>query len=360
MQVDRIAAAGGVDELGELTGLVTIELGRMQAFMAQRGPQHRALGGVVENDVHDHFDARAVQAAHQGFELRDRVVDGVTRVGYEKSRRVVAPVVGQPQLRQARLGHEGHARHQLHCVHAQIPQVIHAGVMRQPQVGAAQLGRYRRVLLTEAFDVGLVEHGVGPGDFRARAALPVKGGPIRRQGLGHVRGAVDLAGLQAALVLGVVGHQVRVGLERTTQSRGVGIDQQFPRVEQQPLFRFERAFGAKAVAYATAQSGHEAVPDVAAAGGQVVTLHFPILVVEQTQHQVAGLGAVDGEIHPAVARFGAHGVGPAGRHLGIRIDTRDHDASLSGSGASGERGRRLLTFQVDRGQRRQVHDQAVR
>ena len=69
-RVERVAAAGDVDVAPPV--VVEAVVGRVvEPAEAERRPVGAALGGVVEDDVEDHLEARRVQRLHHPLELDD-------------------------------------------------------------------------------------------------------------------------------------------------------------------------------------------------------------------------------------------------------------------------------------------------
>jgi hypothetical protein len=179
-RVHRVAAAGDID-VGAVVGL-TVVGAVVDAAQARTGPADALLGGVVVHHVEDHLQARLVQELDHALELaKDRLrpaspvlpgrVGGVRR---EEVERVVAPVVAEAQLQQARLGRERVHRQQLDARDAQREQVLdHRGV-GESRVGAVQSRRHSRVTLGQALDVPLVDHGAIERHERLAHAAPIE------------------------------------------------------------------------------------------------------------------------------------------------------------------------------------------
>ena len=73
------------------------------------GPQFVAFGGVVVDDVEDHFEAGGVKPGHHLLEFAQAVgnVRRIARIGRKEADGVVAPVIGQPLLEQMAVIDEG-------------------------------------------------------------------------------------------------------------------------------------------------------------------------------------------------------------------------------------------------------------
>ncbi|CAM5503278.1 hypothetical protein SCYAM73S_04163 [Streptomyces cyaneofuscatus] len=171
--VQGVAAAGVV---GVAAGVV-LEAVVAAVVDAAQG-EHRAeltgLGGVVVDDVEDDLDPRSVQGVHHPLELADlaarRAGGGVVGVRGEVADGVVAPVVVQPAPQQMVLVGELVDRQQLDGRHPEPRQVVDRGRVREPGVGAAQLGRDVRVELGEAAYVEFVDDRVRPRGLGRRSS----------------------------------------------------------------------------------------------------------------------------------------------------------------------------------------------
>jgi hypothetical protein len=174
--VQRVAAAGEV--------LVVARRLRPQAVVrrvvdsAQRDRRTGviAFGGVVVDDVEDHFEAGGVQGAHHHLELAHaferRRRRRVARVRREVGQGVVAPVVGEAALDQVPLVEVVVHRHQLHRRHAEREQVLHRGLRRQTQIRAAQMLGNAGVARRVALDVQLVDQRFVPRDAQRPVRAP--------------------------------------------------------------------------------------------------------------------------------------------------------------------------------------------
>jgi hypothetical protein len=99
MQVHGVAASRVVDVARAVLGEPVV--GRVvDASEAQRRPPLAALGGAVEHDIEDDFQAGGMQRAHHAAKLIDLAAAVTHRriaiVGSEVADRLVAPIVAQP------------------------------------------------------------------------------------------------------------------------------------------------------------------------------------------------------------------------------------------------------------------------
>ena len=137
--VHRVAAAGVV----HIPGAVFLEAvvdGVVDAAKTQRGAPLVALGRVVEDDVEDHLEARAVQRpdhAPKLVHLAAAVSRRVAVVRREVADRLVAPVVAQPALHELSVVNELVHRQELDRGDTEALQVSDGSGMREARVGAA-------------------------------------------------------------------------------------------------------------------------------------------------------------------------------------------------------------------------------
>ena len=228
---------------------------------------------------------------------------GRRRVGLvrcEVPDRVVAPVVGQPAVGQEPLGDVLVHREQLDRGDPEVAQVAGHGLVPEPGVGAAQLGRHVRVALGEALRVQLVDDGVGVGMARLGVARPVVALLGDDQGPGDVRGRVGARG--PGRVGRVVPEQrVAVG-HGAGDGPGVGVDEELGRVAAQAAGGVERPVDPVPVGLPGPDARHQAVPD-----SVVVVLEPGLRLlagggVEEADRDLLGHARGDGEVHPAIDR----------------------------------------------------------
>ncbi len=134
---DRVAGAAAIDVLRRRFRLQPVVRRVVEAAQAERRSGLVALGGVIEDDVENHFDARGVQRLDHRLELRHRIVERVLRRRCEPRERVVAPIVREAFVGDEFLGDERLHRQQLHGRHAELLQVRDDFGPREPEVSAA-------------------------------------------------------------------------------------------------------------------------------------------------------------------------------------------------------------------------------
>ena len=124
----------------------------VDAAQARARSADALFGRVVVDDVEDHLEPGLVQQPHHALELaQDRLGSlpasssrGVGGVRGEEVQGVVAPVVREAVLEQARLGGEGVDRQQLDARDAEVEEVLDHRRVRETGVRAVQRGRARR------------------------------------------------------------------------------------------------------------------------------------------------------------------------------------------------------------------------
>ena len=141
----------------------------VEAAQGEGRAQMVGLGGVVEDEVEDHLEPRPMQPLDHGPELGLGLGRGIARLGHHEGHRVVAPVVAQAHGDEALLVEESCHGQELDRGDAQPQQVIDDGRVGEAPVGPAQPCRQRWMEPRQTFDMGLVEHRLGPGHARALA-----------------------------------------------------------------------------------------------------------------------------------------------------------------------------------------------
>jgi hypothetical protein len=207
---------------------------------------------VVEDDVENHLDARAVQRLHHvaKFVKRSERV-GSRAVGLmrrEERDRLVSPVVAPAAWRIVAVELE-HGE-ELHGGDAQVAQV--RDLLDDAGVGAASGVRHPGArMLREATHVHLVDHRTGERLPERPIALPVvRGGSGDDTFQG--RGAVVAGSNRRAAVV-----RIRHG-----DRQSIRVDEHLLRVEPQTAFRRERPVRAVPIDLTGLQVGHERMPVV--------------------------------------------------------------------------------------------------
>ena len=263
--VERVAAAGEVDVFRGVVGPQAVVRPVVDTAQRERRPVTAALGGVVVDDVEDHFDAGGVQAPNHRLELfhaafrrrREPCVRSKVR------QRVVAPVVRQACPCQPPLAGRLVYRQQLDGRHAQVREVADRRVRGQPQAGSAEMRRHVRMPRREALDVDLVDDRLVPRSPRVRVVAPFEG---RIENRGQRRERRVVPAVRRRVACGAVDG---TGVDRIVPAQGaadslrVRIEDHLGRVEAVPGARLARAAHPVAVQLPRPDVGQVAVPDEA-------------------------------------------------------------------------------------------------
>ena len=255
--VQRVAAAAVVFVMRERPGGQPVVAGVVQPPKTQGRPGFVRLGRVVEHHIEQNLHACAVQRLDHGAKFvpwRGAPGQaGQSGVGAKKGQGVVAPVVAQALFEQALFTQAKMHRQQADRRHAELLQVRNRGLMAQPGIGAAQAGRNLGVQFREAFDVQLVQHGVGQRGVRWLVVTPVKGvihyPPLECEG-------------------GVVGVSHRLPCPSAYDIAGIRVKQQSVGIKTMPHLRLPWAVGPQAIEQAGPGVRQVAMPDVMRAGGE--------------------------------------------------------------------------------------------
>ncbi len=172
--MQRVARAGVVDAVARIVGDQPVVAGIVEAAKRQGRPQFAAFGRVVVDDVEDQLEARRVQAADGDAQLVERAIRQIARLRREEADAVIAPVVAQALLQQGAVLHEGMDRQQLDRRDAEPVQVVDEDRIAESSEGAALVGPQVLAHHAEAADMGLVDHGVGPGNRGRPVVGPVE------------------------------------------------------------------------------------------------------------------------------------------------------------------------------------------
>ena len=193
-EVERVPGSGVVDVVARLIREEPIVGAVVDAFEGQGRPELVSLGGVVVDDVEDHFETGVVQASDHLLEFAQRVrhVRRIAGIGGKKTDRIVAPVVFQTLVEQIAVVDEGVDGQQFDRRHAQRSDVVDDRLGAESGIEAPELLVDLGVQLGEPLDVGFIDDGVVPRHIApAVFAPPVEIG-IDDDGLWNERGAVPL------------------------------------------------------------------------------------------------------------------------------------------------------------------------
>ena len=304
--VQRVAGAGVVDVIARPVGKQAVIGLVVDAFERERRPALVALGGMVVDDVENHFQAAVVEARNHLLELAQRVgdVESVARIGGEKADRIVAPIVPSAFLVPIAVVDESMHRHELDRRDAERFDVVDHRLRAQAGVRAAQFRVDLGMQLGEAFDVSLVDDRAVPG----HAAAPIFAAPLEVR-IDHDR--LRRKGRAVALVEGEV---VALGAKRVAEHRGIPgqrsgmgerirVEQQLVWIEAMTLVGNVRPVGAKPVAGRRSDALDMPVIDFVRVFGQFEAFDFLLaVVVENADVYAGGVGGENSEIRPSLIR----------------------------------------------------------
>src|SRR5438067_502341 len=127
-------------------------------------------------------------------------------------------------------------RQQFDSGNAEFFQITHAGRMRQPGIGAAQLFRNFGIQLTEALYVDFVDYRITQGSTRWTVLLPVKEAAYH-DAFGHAGRTISLIKLQVRIFAAEwVAKDVMLPIHLTCNCLGIRIDEQLAGIKAQPFF----------------------------------------------------------------------------------------------------------------------------
>ena len=336
VQVEHIAAAGPVDVARAVVRQQVVVQRVVDAAQRQRGAGFVGLGRVVEHHIQHHLKAGGMQRIDHGTAFVAGVFGGAGVAVFRRGPAygVVAPVVAQAQLQQARFVGPLRQRHQAHGGDAQALQVGDGRGVRQAGVGAAQRLGHTRVQRGEGLQVQFVQHAAGRVDLRPRGLQ--RGRVCQRKGFERGGGVVARVGLRG--VVGAVAQVDVVAVVAAQHLAGIRVQQQLGGVETLALGRVPGAVHPVAVHRAGRQAGHEAAPDALRVDGQSVARGAgPASAVKHTQFHTVRVGCRQGEMHPLLSDGGAErihafkrastGLGSTGARItqasGGRLITKD-------------------------------------
>ncbi len=212
----------------------------------QRRPKLIAFAVVVEDDVENSLHARRVQRVGRGANLLP-AAGSKARIGRAEHDRIVAPCVRQPERGHVPVVDERVRGHDLDRGDPERGEMRDRGGMRESGEGSARSFGDRWVESGKAAQVELVDdERLGRDALSAR----LSGWRRSRDRLGHVRRRVLAEG-----------EHRRMETERTVETPGVRIRQQFRRVEAASPLRLIRALDAEAIARAGAEARRKAAQD---------------------------------------------------------------------------------------------------
>ncbi len=313
--VEGVAGAGVVHVVPGIVLDEAVVGGVADAFEAEGGAALIALAGVVVNDVEDDLDAGGMEVLDHLLELGDltaAVAHGAV-AGHrgEEAKGVVAPVVGEALVDEVAGVDEVMDGEELDGGDAELLEVVDAGRMGEAGVGAAEVLGHVGIALGEAFDVYLVDDGVGERNLGRAVVAPVEV-VIDDDGFGDAGGVVLVAALEIVAGLHLVGEHGAVPVDLAADGLGVGIDEELGGVEAVAFLGLPRAVDAEAVALAGADVAEEAVPDEGGALAQVDAVGLLAGLVEEAELDAGGVLGVDGEVGSDGAGLGAERVGLSG------------------------------------------------
>ncbi len=285
-QIERIACAGIVDVIARLVWHQAIVGRVIDAFEGNRRATFVAFGGVVVDHVENDFEVGVMKAVHHFLEFADRVDRRreETRVGREEANCVVAPIVGEPFVEQMAVVDEGLNRHQLDRRDAKALDVIEHGLLAESCEGATQIFRYVGMSFGKTAHVGFIEDHALPGQRIAFRMTPRKIG-VDHLAFRHEGRAVALVEGQIAVFrIERIAEDFRRPLKLADMRFGVGIEQEFVRIETMAFFRFIRAVHPIAVHRTGFEIRQEHVPDLVGVLRQLDAFDLRLAgFIEQTQ-----------------------------------------------------------------------------
>ena len=220
-----------------------------------------ALGGVVVDHVENHLDAGLVHRLHEVLELLHLLAALAARVlvvRRQVANRVVAPVVGQPAIAQARILDELMDRQQLDGGHAEPLQIFDRLRVGHAGIPAAELVGNEGVRLGEAPDVRFVDDGAVPRRSRPAILAPVEE-RIDDDALGHERRAIEIVARRFRFCE-VIRKDRFVPVPWTVDRFRIRIEQQLGRIAPRALVRRPGTMHSETVALAGFHVGQVAMP----------------------------------------------------------------------------------------------------
>ena len=219
----------------------------------------------------------------------------------KKPDRVVTPIVRQAALDQESLRNALVNRQQFHRGDPEPLQVFEDCWVRQSGVGAADLGGDIRMLLGEALDVDLVQHGIGkmprrsgsPGSQFTCGIRSAVGGRRHHHAPRHRRGGIQITGARG--VVDVVAIDRRTERHLAGDRPRVGIQHQLGGVAARSGCRIVGPLDPERILLAGLHPLGKTVPDSGVHTGQRPPGFRSVLVEQAQQHQIGHRG-IDGDI----------------------------------------------------------------
>ncbi len=216
---------------------------------------------------------------------------------------------------------------------AEFLEVVDGGRVCQAGVGAAEGLGDGGVAVAEAFDVDLVDDGVGEGDRGAAVVVPVEVG-VDDDGFGDTGGGV--LGVDLGVVAGdeVVGEDGGLPVDVAGEGLGVGVDEELGGVESLAVFGVPGAVDAVTVELSGFDVADEAVPDEGGVFAEGDALGLVAGAVEEAEVDAGGVFREEGEVGSLGGGGGAEGVGATGEQGAVhaRLDACWGEALCVGRG----------------------------
>jgi hypothetical protein len=266
LQRPRVAGIGGVAAAGEVHvvtwvfGAEVVVIPVIDAFPGEGGAEVIAFGGVVIDNVENDLDPCMVEGANHRLEFMQAATGigrrKISRVGSEETEAVVAPVVDLFAVHEEALIDVVVDGQQLNCRDAQVGEVFDGGFAGEAGVGAANgLGHVGHEP-GKAFDVGLVNDCLFPGNSRDIGVVALIEGEV------------------FVFVPDGVAEEAVVPLQIAANRFGVGIEYDFVGIEPVARFWLVWPMNAQAVELPRLKVGKVAVPDLIGAFGEGNALSF--------------------------------------------------------------------------------------
>ncbi len=283
-EIERVAAAGPVMVATAFPQPVVA--GVVHAAHRQRRADLLQLCGMVQHHIQHHLDAGGVQVFYRLLELLQRAAASfarrIARLQRPERIGVVAPIVAQTKLLEARLVGKLRHRLQLQRGNAQPLKIADNSRMPQRRVSAALRFQNFRMSLRQPAHVRLIDDGFAPGHTRRDVIAPVKI-LLHHYAFRRHRCAVAVVALPFAAV------ETRVVRHRAFHRARAGIDQQLGGIEAVSLLRRPWAVHAVAVALARRQVRKIPMPDVIRTRRQVIAALVPFLIEKTELHALSML-----------------------------------------------------------------------